>query len=278
MPGMKPLASRCFLGIVGLASLVVGAGGGNAQGGRAEIEACLERTFPTRTSIQTVELVVVDTKGEIDRSRAKIAWKRSDDDLIAVRACFSEPPNLAGVAVLARQQRARKQPEIFHYLPALGQVRRIPPEAAAGSMFRTDFGYEDFAFLQGVAHDDNAHRLDDHVIDGRASYVLESRVSIAKRPTYERILYFVEQKRCTPLRAEFYEPGGILRKVLDIHIPSIEAVGERFVPMVLTMRDREHGSHTVVTVVEIDVDVEIKDDIFEPGRLQFGAHGACGSH
>ena len=242
--------------------------------GRAEVEACLERSLPSQSSVQTVELLLADDRGEIERSRAKIYWKRFEDELISVNLCFSEPPRRAGMAALASQRREGK-PEIFVYLPELRQTRRVATGGEADSLFSTDFSYEDFAFLQGVAVDENAKRLPDRDLDGRAVYVLESRVSIADEPTYERVLYFIERERCLPVGAEFYEPGGTLRKQFEVEAHSISEVGERFVPMVSTMHDRVRGTRTVVTVKEIETDVEIRDDFFQPGRLHFGGRKAC---
>lgn len=234
-----------------------------------EVRACLERTLPSHTSIQTVEFQVSDNAGEISRSRAKIYWKRFESSLIAVLIRFAEPPRRAGMAMLARQQQDGK-PEVYLYLPELRQTRRVSARNAAGSMFGTDFGYEDFAYLQGVASDENPETLDDREIEGRRAYVLQSRVALADEPAYERILYFIERERCTPLRAEFYERGDKLRKVLEVDVDSIEQVGERFVPMRMVMRDLKLESHTAVSVIKIEPDVEIRDSRLEPAALDKG--------
>ncbi len=234
---------------------------------KSEVEACLERTLPTRSSIQEVEIETADEKGGIDRSRAKIHWKRFDNDLVSVVMRFSEPTRRAGMALLARQQ-AEGAPETFTYLPELRQVRRVSARNAAGSMFGTDFGYEDFAFIQGVTSGERPKQLDDQEVDGRLAYVWETRVNPEEQPAYERILYFVARDQCAPLKAEFYESGGRLRKLFEVDSESIEAHGERFIPMRTTMRDLELGTHTSVQVLKIQPDAEIPDRVFEPGELQ----------
>lgn len=269
-----PLPRLTHLVVAAVVATVAALAGGGAAtaepGDRAEIEACLERRLPNRTSIQRIAFEVSDGEGEVSRSRAKIHWKRFDDDMISVLIRFSEPPRRAGMAMLARQQRAGK-PETYLYLPELRQTRRVSARSAAGSMFGTDFSYEDFAFLQGVADDDNAVRLEDAEIEGRPVYVMESRESLTEEPSYERILYYIERERCAPLRAEFYEPGEKLRKVLEVEIDSIQAYGERFIPMRSTMRDLELKTRTAVEVISIEPDAEIRDRLFEPGRLEVGA-------
>ncbi len=211
-----------------------------------EVKACLERTFPSRTSVQTLELETFDSSGPIERSRAQIFWRRFEDDLIAVKFEFSEPPRRYGTRMLARQKLEGK-PEVYLYLPELQVVRRVSASNAAGSMFSTDFSYEDFAFLQGIAQDENAKAGDDVEIEGRTAYVLESQVALAEEPAYERILYYIERERCVPLRAEFYEPGGTLRKRFEVAVDSVQQHGDRHVPMAMTMRDLGNGSHTTVT-------------------------------
>ena len=243
---------------------------GFAQGGREEIEACLEKRLPNRSSIQRVELKVQDDEGEVSDSRADIHWKRLEDDTINVLIRFTEPPRRYGMAMLARQ-RLEGKPEVYLYLPELRQIRQVSARNAAGSMFGTDFSYEDFAFLQGVARDDNATRLPDGEAAGRPAYVMETRESIAEEPTYERIVYFIEQERCVPLRAEFYRSGEEMVKLLEVDLDAIESHGERFIPMKTTMRDEEKGSYTTVTILKIEPDAEIRDRIFEPAELEKGA-------
>ncbi len=235
-----------------------------------EVKACLERSFPSRTSVQTVELETHDASGPIERSRAKIFWRRFDDDLIAVKLEFAEPPRRYGTRMLARQK-LEGTPEVYLYLPELQVVRRVSASNAAGSMFSTDFSYEDFAFLQGIARDENAQTREDVEIGGRAAYVLESQVGLADEPAYERILYYIERERCVPLRAEFYEPGGTLRKRFEVAVDSVAQHGDRYLPMAMTMRDLANQSHTTVTVIDVELDRELRDRVFEPGELERGA-------
>ncbi len=100
---------------------------------------------------------------------------------------------------------------------------------------------------------------------------METRESIAEEPTYERIVYYIEQERCVPLRAEFYRSGEVIAKVLEVDLDAIESHGERFIPMKTTMRDEEKGTHTTVTILKIEPDAEIRDRVFEPAELEKGA-------
>ena len=252
-----------------LLCLVPTPGGAEEAGGPGtveDIEACLQRTLPARTSIQRVSVDVADGEGELSRSRATIHWKRFESGLASVLLRFSEPPQRAGMAMLARQQQ-KGSPETYLYLPELRQTRRVSAKSAAGSMFGTDFSYEDFAYLQGVAERGERARLPDREIAGRSCYVLES-VPDEAEAAYERVLYFLERERCTPLRAEFFGAGGTLRKVLEVDPSRVEAHGDRFIPMESVMRDLDAGTQTRVRVESIEPDVEIRDRFFEPSQLE----------
>jgi len=234
----------------------------------AEVQACVERRLPAQTSAQTIELVVRDGEGEVNRARARIYWKRFEHGLAAVQLRFSEPPHRAGMAMLARE-RAEGDPDTYLYLPELRQTRRVPASSAAGSMFGTDFSYEDFAFLNGVRRAGATQKLPDGELDGRAVYVLETRPQ-GDHPSYERVTAYVEVERCVPLETQFFAGGGTLRKRFRVDLESIESFGELRIPMHYTMQDLEAGTETDVRVEKINPEAKLRDNLFEPLQLEKG--------
>lgn len=256
------LAIGCVWGFAGVAHAQ------DADTSATEIEDCLRRTLPERSAVQTLTLEVVDPDGEESRSRAELYWKRSESELSSALLRFSDPPRRAGMAMLVRE-RVDEAPETYLYLPELRQTRRVSAKSAAGSMFGTDFSYEDFAFLQGIGRERESRRGEDTEIDGVPVYVVETRPQ-DEASSYERILLYIEQSRCVPLRAAFYKSGEEMRKELLVGRDTIEAVGDRFVPKHFEMRDLELGTTTRVVVEKIDIEAEIRDRFLEPSQLEIG--------
>ena len=234
----------------------------------AAVRACVESRLPAHTSEQTIVLIVSDSEGEVSRARARIYWKRFEDGLAAVQLRFSEPPHRAGMAMLARE-RAEGDPDTYLYLPELRQTRRVPAASAAGSMFGTDFSYEDFTFLQGVRRRGTTQKLPDADWDGHPVYVLETRPE-AGDAAYERIVAYVEIKRCVPLQADFYARGDKLRKRFRADRDAIESIGDFYIPMHYTMQDLEAGTVTDVRVEKVDPEAKLRDSLFAPLELEKG--------
>lgn len=234
----------------------------------AEVQACVEARLPAQASKQTIALAVSDSEGEFNRARARIYWKRFEGGLAAVQLRFSEPPRRAGMAMLAREQ-SEGDPDTYLYLPELRQTRRVPASSAAGSMFGTDFSYEDFAFLQGVRRASTTRKLADAELEGRPVYVLETRPE-GEGSGYDRIVVYVEVERCVPLQADFYASGEKLRKQFRVDRDAIESFGELRIPMHYTMEDLEAGTATDVRVEKIDPEATLRDKLFQPLQLEQG--------
>ncbi len=267
MTTRRPSRTQCLALTAAIA--IGGLVGEAARGAEAEaVEACLRRSLPDRASKQTVTLVVSDPEGELSRARARVYWKRFENGLAAVQLRFTEPPQRAGMAMLSREQ-PNGEPETFLYLPELRQTRRVSAKTAAGSMFGTDFSYEDFAYLQGVRRAGATRRLEDGQRDGRAVYRLETRPE-GEDARYERIVHYIEIERCVPLATEFFEGGERLRKVYSVDLEAIEKIGTHWIPMHSVMRDLEAGTQTDVRIEAIDPDARLRDRLFEPAELEKG--------
>ena len=96
-------------------------------------------------------------------------------------------------------------------------------------MFGTDFSYEDFERLLGMAADASRTRLPDAELEGRPVYVLEGRPAPDSGSAYERVVTFVERERCVALRTESWERAGGLRKLLEADPQQITREGSDWI-------------------------------------------------
>ena len=150
--------------------LPLGAAPAGAAAETAEaIQKCVENNLPEHSSEQTVVFRAEDRIGAITESKATIYWRRFGNGRSRVLIRFSSPEDLRGASVLLLE-RGKDARDIFMYLPALREVKRITSRMMSGSMFGTDFTYEEFERIQDYAATAAATRLPDRELDGGGTW------------------------------------------------------------------------------------------------------------
>ncbi len=241
-----------------------------------EIEACMKRNFPEKTSVQTIVLTSQDRIGATTTMRAKIYWRKGDDGKSKVVLRLSDPPDMRGSAILVLEK--KDQPDMFMYLPELqsvpgsgGRVKRITGRMMSGSMFGTDFSYEEFQRLQQIEGESyTSERLPDADVGGRAAYVIQSTWTgpAADKPAVDRTVVRVDRENCVPLEMEFFERGDQLRKRLTTDTSKIEAMGARHIARRMEMSDVRDGTKTELVVEEIELEADLSDSVFTTRWLE----------
>ena len=235
-----------------------------------ELEACIRANEPEESSVQTVLMRTRDRADQVSESRAKIYWKRFDDGLSRVMLRMTDPPTQRDSAVLMIEKKDAKA-DLFMYLPELRRVRRVTTRMVSGSLFGTDFSYEDFERLQGYARDQVSEIRGPEDRDGRSVLVVESRPATDAGSAYERSVTVLDAETCVALESSFYEQGDEPRKVLRADPAKIEERDGRHFPRQVTMTDLRDGTSTEVVAEELEVDVSIPRKMFSQRELESGA-------
>jgi hypothetical protein len=232
-----------------------------------EVDRCVRSNMPIETSLQTVQMVARDRIGSERTLRSKIYWKRFDDGFSRVLARFSEPTDLDGAGFLLLEKEGRN--DMFLYMPEVRKVRRVNAQTMKGSIFGTDFSYEDFERLQGVSGPETLERREDSTLEGgRVVLVIAGEPPPDAGSGYERVVSFVDPDTCIPLKTEMYEPGDKLRKVLTVDAESIEQHGESWIPRRMVMRDLRDGTETSLVVESVEFGAKIRDRMFSLTELE----------
>jgi len=236
-----------------------------------EIDRCVRDNLPRRNSTQTVRLRSINRVGDATETTASIFWQQGEDGLSKVLLRFEKPLDMRGAGVLMLEKVGRL-PDTFLYLPATRSVRRVSSRAASSSLFGTDFSYEDFQRLLGMAADAKKEREDDTEIAGRTAYVVTAWPGTESDSIYDRVVSTIDQATCVPLRVESFERGGELRKRLSIDVSMIAQQGDSWIPLHQTMEDLRDSTRTEVVVEAIDLDTEINRKVFSTRELESGAN------
>ena len=234
-----------------------------------DIKACVEKNGPQRSSIQSAVMRTVDGD-TVRESEVKFYWRKFDDGLSRVVLRFFAPPDLRGSALLVIEKADDADSDVFMYIPEFRNVRRITTGMMSGSMFGTDFSYEEFKRLYGLAQELESKRVADAEIDGRPSFAIESTPQKDGDSAYTRIVQYIEQERCVPLRTEFFATTAEPVKVLSMDPTKLRQIGNSWLPDQVEMKDIEEGSHTTLIMEKTEVDVDIPDRMFSQRSLSRG--------
>lgn len=236
-----------------------------------EVEDCMRRNLPKESSVQTVTLKRTARDGAAKKLRATIWWKKGEDGLHRARLSFDEPDDIRGSGLLVLQT-AGGGNELFMYLPELRRVRRVTGHMMSGSMFGTDFTYEQIERLQGLANDARIVRRGDAVEDGVPVYVIEATPApTADGPSeLTRVVTFVATETCVPVKMEFYGDGASPTHVMVADRERITKEPTGYVPRRVVMRDPKKGTETELQVEKIEIGVDLPARHFSQTALEIG--------
>jgi len=250
-----------------LALALLGAVAARAELQTAEqIDACFRANYPKDTSVQTVSMSSKDRIGAITTSRAKLYWQKFEDGYSRVMMRFFKPAELRNAGLLMVEKKDRN--DMFIYLPELGRVKRVTSHMTSASMFGTDFSYEEFERLQGIAEHSPSERLPDDTVEGRATYVILVRPRPEEESAYERIQAWIDKDTCVVLRAEFYERGDDPRKVMTADPATLTQAKEVWFAREILMHDKRDETETTLLVEEAEIGGKIPRKVFSQKELE----------
>lgn len=238
-----------------LSAAVVVTGAARAAGDVGEVSDCMRANFPGESSVQDLRFVSRDHLGNEREILATLTW-RSDRGLSRALVRVNAPEDLRDSAVLLIEKRGGA--DLFLYLPELRKTRRITTHTLSGNLFGSDFTYEDFQHLQGMAVEGETERLPDADVDGVAAFVLAHHPAPESGSMYERVVSFVARESCLLMKAEMWQSGEHPRKVLRADLDAVfEHDGVRL-PRRVVLEDVKRGSSTRLELVKIDLEKRVR--------------------
>lgn len=145
-----------------------------------------------------------------------------------------------------------------------GQVRPVPMGKYRQALFGSDFNYADFRTRR--ADDYRIEVLGEDKIDGEDCRVLRLR---PLEGPYTMLLAWVSQDRPVILRTDYFDEAGLWKRY-EARVDRIERQLEWWIPMEDEMIDLRTGRHTVRTVRNLVVGVDVPDQAFTLTQLARG--------
>lgn len=170
-----------------------------------------------------------------------------------------EPGSIRGNTYLFRER--DKQPNFtLIYLPFIRRVRELLPVELYDRFLDTDFTYADLGFVR--LHE-NYRLLGEENFAGVRAYKVEESFP-HERSHYSRIIIWVAADSFLPLQREYYDTEG--RPWKTERFKEVVTINNIPTPLLIQMKDRD-GNSTELKVTEVQYDVKISDDLFDPNLL-----------
>lgn len=180
---------------------------------------------------------------------------------------FLSPADVKGTGFLSWQyDDPDRDDDKWLYLPAMKKVRRISGSSAKKENFMgSDFTYDD---MGGRNVDESEHRLTGEESLGEyACWIVES-IPMEDDASYSKTISWIRQDAFTPVKVEFYDRMGKLLKTLVASNISME--NGFWTSRNLEMTDHQRNHRTLITIEDIEYDIEMKESLFTVPSLERG--------
>lgn len=231
-----------------------------------EVRDCLKRNMPAKSSVQTVHFTSVDRIGGQREFRAKMLGMKLADGLRRAKLCITQPPDMRGSEMLSVET-PEGAPDSFLFTPELRKVKRITGEGMGGSVFGTDFTYEDLQRWQQLNRPESHERLPDAELDGRPVYVMATRPKEGASSSYTKVVSYVDKQTCVVIKSESFENGDRLRKLFLAKTEDMLEDHGIHAPAEVVMKDVRDETQTTVVVEELEVDGGVDERSFQVSSL-----------
>jgi hypothetical protein len=230
----------------------------------AEVAACVERNVPGPDDVRAVRITRSDPRASSKRIIILRMFGRKTPaggrDLL-VR--FSAPEDVRGASLLILDRGGAN--EVYMASPAFPEAKRVTSANRGAALFETDISYEDLEWLEGLRHPDISDRKADAKEGLREVYVVEAT---PEDSAYGRVVSYVDKETCLPIRTEFFDKTGRIRKEMTSDPRShIEHEG-RWAAHEIMIRDVRDLTSTHLMVDTHQQDVLLADELFTPEGLE----------
>ncbi|MHB8254449.1 MAG: outer membrane lipoprotein-sorting protein [Acidiferrobacter sp.] len=222
-----------------------------------------------KTSKSDISLRLVSRDHTIQRRRLVVTSRLQHNGVYSdLVTRFTYPEDIRGTAFLERQHPSGND-DLWIYLPALHNVRRIVANDKRNSFFGTDFSYGDI--LPSRVSDYRYLRQGSVVVHGHPCYAIESipkTQEIARQTGYGHKVTWVRKDNFVTEQIIFYGRSGRKLKVLEARrVRPIGKLGHHWQAMRETMTNVRTGHVTVYTVRALHVDIRAPRRYFSARTL-----------
>ena len=248
-PGTRlPLAAAVGALLVIGAAAPAPAGAQQALPSLEEVIEHLDDLYRSTSSHAVMTMTVVRDRGT--RELTLESWSRGEDEaLIVIRS----PSREAGTATL------RTAEGLWNYAPRADRLIRIPTGLLSESWMGSHFTNDDL--MRETSYDDDYESALSWVTRDGERYL---QVAMTPRPdapvVYTRLVYLLTPDRWTPVRAEFWDEGELVR---TMRFEDVREVSGRPLPMRMVIQPADRPEErTEVRYDRLELDAAVDAEMF----------------
>jgi len=168
-----------------------------------------------------------------------------------------EPAKERGVATLKRYR------EVWNYLPKVDRVIKVPPSMMGGSWMGSHITNDDLVKANHIDEEYDLRLLE----ETETHYVVECLPKPEAAVVWGKIIYRVRKAPRVPEQVDYFDEEMV--RVREIHFDDIQQIGDRIVPLRLTVLPLEKpGEMTVLHYSELHYDLPLDETFFSLRNLK----------
>ena len=189
-----------------------------------------------------------------ERSLEMEAWSL-DRDYFLVR--ILEPAKERDVATLKRYR------EVWNYLPKVDRVIKVPPSMMGGSWMGSHITNDDLVKANHIEKDYNLRLIE----ETDTYFLVECLPKADAAVVWGKIVYRINKTPQVPEQVDYYDEEMV--RVREIHFDDVQQIGDRIVPMRLTVLPLEKpDEQTILHYRELVFDLPLDETYFSLRNLK----------
>lgn len=154
-----------------------------------------------------------------------------------------------------------KGDNMWHYVPKLQKTIKIAPSMMLQSWMGSDFTNDDIVNMSSIVDDYHHSLLGTETMEGQECYKVQLKPKENAAVVWGKIIYYARTKDYLPVRQEFYNEHGVMKKVMTCS--DFQVMDGRTIPTRYKMNTvRKKDQYTVMDIKKIRFNVSIPSYIF----------------
>ena len=161
---------------------------------------------------------------------------------------------------------------MWQYNPDIGKEMKIHPSMMLQAWMGSDFTNDDIVKESSIL-DDYTHMLDGRsIVEGQECYRVVMLPKLEAAVVWGKILYYARTADCLPVKQEFYDQHGVLKKVMTCG--NVRKIHDRLIPTAYKMvtlkkrRDPNVEEYTMMEIKDVVFNVKIDNSVFTLQNLK----------
>lgn len=157
--------------------------------------------------------------------------------------------------------------KMWHYVPKLQQTVKISPSMMLQSWMGSDFTNDDIVKESSIINDYTHKLLGKETVDTHECYKVELIPKPDAAVVWGKIFYFARTEDILPVRQEFYNEHGVLKKYLTYS--DFKQMHDRVVPTLYKMQTvKKKDRYTLMKITAVKYDVSLPGKVFTLQNLK----------